>query len=107
MTALTEGNSRIEFPDSVDARKFDDPQAHGLLSLMRVDFVVALADRVFYIEIKDPGNPRAREQNAASFVVKFKRGELDRDLEVQISQFFIIRMGVEKLRPGARSSTGC
>ena len=61
MTTLTEGNLRITFPRGTRARKFDEPETHGLSCMKAVDFIVEETDRILFIEFKDPDDPRATE----------------------------------------------
>ena len=80
MTTLNEGNLNIRFPRGTNARKFDDA-THGLSHYMKaVDVIVALADRICFIEIKDPGNPQAQPRDKKEFARKFLSEELDADL---------------------------
>lgn len=62
MREFTEGNLRITFPRTVNARKFDEPATHGLSNCMKaVDFIVEDGDQISFIEIKDPDHPCARQ----------------------------------------------
>lgn len=56
MNALTEGGIRIEFPDDLSVRKFDDSESHGRLhrGMQAVDFIVDLPARFLFIEVKEP-----------------------------------------------------
>lgn len=90
MTTLTEGNLRITFPRTVDVRRFDDPESHGLAQYMKaVDFIVEDEERVQFIEFKDPGNPDARPQNRRRFVEGFRSGTLDEDLKYKYRDSFL------------------
>ena len=90
MITLTEGNLRITLPhDDATARKFDDI-SHGLSHCMKaVDFVVELGDRVLFIEIKDPGHPRARPEAREVFIKKFLAAERDEDLVRKFRDSFL------------------
>ncbi len=80
MTALEEGDLRIDFPRQTHARKFDDA-SHGLSHCMKaVDFVVEEDDRILFIELKDPDHPRATEAARKQFVEKFLSARLDEEL---------------------------
>ena len=54
MSAFTEGGIRIQFPDDLSVRKFDDPQTHRRSHMRAVDFIVDLPDRFLFIEVKEP-----------------------------------------------------
>ena len=55
---LSEGNLEMEIPGVLRGGRFDGAD-HGLSRCMKaVDFVLELADRYLYIELKDPQHPR-------------------------------------------------
>ena len=54
MSVFTEGGIRIEFPDDLSVRKFDNPETHGRSHMRAVDFIVDLPDRFVFIEVKEP-----------------------------------------------------
>ena len=58
MTTLSEGDLRLTLPASVNGRKFDDDEQHGLSHCMKaVDWILELPDRICFIEVKDPDAP--------------------------------------------------
>ena len=60
---LREEGLQIEFPNGTNVRKFDDNTTHGLSHCMKaVDFIVELKDRYYFIEFKDPDNPKALQK---------------------------------------------
>lgn len=89
MTTFTEGNFRIAFPRGARARKFDDPESHGLSCMKAVDFIVEEDDRVSFIELKDPEHPRAKEGNREDFIRRFHSGKLDEDLKYKYRDTFL------------------
>ena len=89
MTTLEEGNLRITFPRGTSARKFDDP-SHGLSHCMKaVDFIVEEADRILFIELKDPEHPHARKKKGKMFIDEFLSGDLDEDLKYKYRDSFL------------------
>ena len=61
MTTLSEGDLRLMLPEPVTGRKFDGAQ-HDLSHCMKaVDWILELPDRIYFIEVTDPDDPRARE----------------------------------------------
>ena len=100
MREFTEGNLRITFPRTVNARKFDEPATHGLSNCMKaVDFIVEDDDRISFIEIKDPDHPRARQANRKKFIDEFLSGRLDEDLKYKYRDSFLYQWatdGVDK-----------
>ena len=90
MTTFTEGNLRITFPKGTRARKFDDPESHGLSHCMKaVDFIVEEDDGVSFIELKDPEHPTAKEEDKEEFIRRFRSGELDEDLKYKYRDTFL------------------
>ena len=90
MTTLTEGNLRMAFPPDVTARRFDDGASHGLSHCMKaVDFIVEEANRVSFIEIKDPEHPHAVPENRGKFTDEFLSGTLDEDLKYKCRDTFL------------------
>ena len=90
MATLCEGNLQIIFPQGVRARKFDDGASHGLSHCMKaVDFIVEEADRVSFIELKDPEHPCAKEERREKFIEKFRSGVLDEDLKYKYRDTFL------------------
>ena len=90
MTTLREGNLQITFPRGANARKFDDPKSHGLSHCMKaVDFIVEEADRVLFIEIKDPEHPDAKEERREKFIDRCRSGDLDEDLKYKYRDTFL------------------
>lgn len=63
MTTLRKRNIKIEIPDALSRRMFDD-RTHGLSHCMKAaDFIVELTDRILSIEIKDPPDPASLPPN--------------------------------------------
>ena len=89
MTTLREGNLQITFPRGAKARKFDDPTSHGLSCMKAVDSIVEEADRVLFIELKDPEHPCAKEERREKFIEKFRSGALDEDLKYKYRDTFL------------------
>ena len=90
MTTHTEGNLRITFPGAMNVRKFDRLESHGLTHCMKaVDFTAEDDDRVLFIEFKDPGHPRARDEAREEFVERFRSGRLDEDLKYKYRDSFL------------------
>ena len=91
MTTLTEGDLLITInEDVVEARKFDDHAVHGLSYCMKaVDFIVELADRYLFIEVKDPQAPRVPTQGRNAFIQNFQSGQIDEDLKYKYRDSFL------------------
>lgn len=76
MVKLIEGDIEFDFSKALTARHFHDDQ-HGLSHCMKaVDFIVELPDRIYFIEVKDPGHPEARPKNSKDFVRKMRSKKL-------------------------------
>ena len=103
MTTLTEGNLRMAFPPDVTARRFDDGASHGLSHCMKaVDFIVEEANRVSFIEIKDPEHPCAVPENKEKFVNRFLSGKLDKDLKYKYRDTFLYQWAAGKIHKPVR-----
>ena len=77
---LTEGDLEIDVPHALSGGKFDSA-SHGLSHCMKaVDFVVELADRYLFVEVKDPQQQQATAQGRNKFIAKMRSGQLDQDL---------------------------
>ena len=86
---LSEGNLKMDIPDVLSGGRFDGAD-HGLTHHMKaVDFVVELADRYLYIEVKDPEHPRAADQARNAFIEKLHSGRLDQDLKYKYRDSFL------------------
>lgn len=62
---LRERDLEIDFTNAIDAivfdqMKADQPGYHGIGQMHRVDFVVELEEAILFVEVKDPGNPKAQ-----------------------------------------------
>lgn len=90
---LIEDDLKVTLPAGTTSRKFDD-ETHGLSHCMKaVDFIVELADRVLFIEFKDPDNPTAAHpQNPAEFIKGFLSGRLDADLQYKYRDSYLYEM---------------
>lgn len=97
MTVLVEADLEIELPAGAVGRRLDDPATHGLSHCMKaVDFVVELKDKTYYIELKDPDNPKARPEARASFVQKLASGTLDAELQRKYRDTFLYEWASER-----------
>jgi len=95
MTTLREGDLEMVLPSGASGRKFDD-DTHGLSHCMKaVDFIVELADRILFIEFKDPHVPGARFGH--EFVRRFLNGEIDRDLVTKFRDSFLYEWAANRL----------
>ena len=77
MTLLTEGDLQISFSDASSGRKFDDE--YGLSDCMKaVDFIIEFSNRYWFIEFKDPQDPKIpiRHRNVQDFKQKNINNEL-------------------------------
>ena len=87
--SLTEGSLQITISDATEIvawRKFDGPE-HGLSHCMKgVDFIIELADRYQFIEIKDPQYP---QESASEYRQRFTSGSIDRDFMYKYRDTFL------------------
>ena len=96
MTIFREGNLEIQVDDATAWKKFDDPKVHGLSHCMKaVDFIIESHDRIFFLEIKDPENPKAPSENSMTFIEDFKAGKLDNELKYKFRDSFLYEWASE------------
>ena len=98
MTTMVEEDIEITATGRNRLRKFDD-DTHGLSHCMKaVDFIMELKDKILFIEIKDPDDPRARPENREEFIDKFKSENLDNDLVYKYRDSFLYEWASGKTR---------
>ena len=94
MPVFTEGELEFVFDDVVSARKFDGPD-HGLSHCMKaVDFIVELADRYLFVEVKDPQVSGAIERGGSGWIDDFTSERLDQDLQYKYRDSFLYELGL-------------
>jgi hypothetical protein len=76
MTTLDEKELRFTFPSGWLAEHFDAPGRATIDHFQPVDFVVELSDRILFIEVKDPSNTKAPQEEREGFIRKMKSKEL-------------------------------
>ena len=98
MTALVEGDLRLELPDTVNGRKFDDAH-HGLPHCMSaVDWIVELGNETCFVEAKDPDDPAAKAHDQKDkFVQSLLSGALDRKLAAKFRDSFLYEWACERV----------
>lgn len=97
MTVLTEGNLEFSFNAVQSVDRLDDAQ-HGMTHCMKaVDFIVESNDRYWFIEVKDPDNPRATAAAKKAFAENLKTGKLRKDLVIKYRDSFLYRWAMKKL----------
>ncbi|MBC6444945.1 MAG: hypothetical protein GDA50_05845 [Alphaproteobacteria bacterium GM202ARS2] len=86
MTYLEEGNLRIAKGGALRCYKFDDERqtARGMKA---VDFIFEFDDCYWFIEFKDPDDPRARKESRDKFFGK----EIDIELAIKFRDTFLYR----------------
>ena len=86
---FTEENLEMDIPDVVGGGSFDGA-SHGLNRCMKaVDFVIELADRYLFIELKDPQHPSATPASRDEFIRRLNAGQLDDDLKYRYRDSFL------------------
>lgn len=98
MTVLRERRIQIEIPDALNGRKFDDETTHGLSYCMKaVDFIVELADRILFIEVKDPPDPAALPPHVkADYVKGLLSGAEDADFYYKYRDSFLYEWAADR-----------
>jgi hypothetical protein len=74
MTVLREGDLEFDFSGALSAFCYDDNKLHGSSGMKRVDFIAEYPDKWFFIEVKDPDNPKC--QNRDEYTGRFTSGKI-------------------------------
>lgn len=99
---LTERDLEFNFTDAIDAIVFDEvkdkasPNYHGIGQMHRVDFIVEFETAILFIEVKDPGNPRARIEGLEKFMGELESGILSKTFMAKYIDSFIYRWAENK-----------
>lgn len=54
-----------------------------------VDFILELDDEIWFVEFKDPDNPRTQEKAREEFIENMKSGKLDADLTTKFRDSYL------------------
>jgi len=101
MTTLWERDLCIDFTDALDGFVFDQmkptlPNFHGIAVMHRVDFIVELPDAWLFVEVKDPGNPKAQAEGLHKFFTELNNGTLGNTFAGKFMDSFVYRWAEEK-----------
>ncbi len=99
---LRERDIEIDFTDAIDAIVFDQmnsdqPNYRGIGEMHRVDFVVEFNEVVIFVEVKDPGNPRAQAKGLEKFQNELNNGILSSTFASKFIDSFFYRWAEDKL----------
>lgn len=99
---LRERDLEIDFTNAVDAIVFDQMDRkktgyHGIGEMHRVDFVVELEEAILFVEVKDPGNPRAQAEGLEKFYGELEDGTLGDTFAAKFIDTFLYRWAEELL----------
>lgn len=79
---LEEDDLVFDFRTALSGAKFDD-RNHGLSHCMKaVDFIIETADKVIFIEVKDPQRPQAQQKDRERFLDELKSDKLIKEILV-------------------------
>lgn len=99
---LREGDLEIDFSDAIDGFVFDQmkphlPNFHGIAQMHRVDFVVEVPEAIVFVELKDPGHPKAQSEGLAKFNAELIDGTLSQTFASKFVDSFFYRWGENQL----------
>ena len=99
---LEERDLRIDFTNALDGFVFDQmkpalPNFHGIAVMHRVDFIVELAEAWLFVEVKDPGNPKAQAKGLQKFHTELNDGSLGDTFAGKFMDSFVYRWAEDKL----------
>lgn len=100
---LVENDLEIDFSNALYVLKFDQNNIaqsdfHDINAMPRVDFVVELDDEIYFIEIKDPGQPNPVDVGNIKLLKKLANGTLEASLVEKYLYSFIFRWAEDKLK---------
>lgn len=100
---LRERDLEIDFTNAIDAIVFDQmtadqPGYHGIGQMHRVDFIVELEEAILFVEVKDPGNPKAQAKGLAKFHGELQDGTLSDTFAAKFIDTFLYRWAEECLQ---------
>ena len=98
MISLVEGDLRLELPNSINGRVFDDDD-HGLSHCMSaVDWIFDLDEETYFVEIEDPDAPAAGTHDQRNeFAQRFLSGRLDKDLVRKFRDTFLYEWACKRV----------
>lgn len=99
---LAERDLSFDFTNAEDGFVFDQmkpalPNYHGISVMHRVDFVVEMAEAWVFVEVKDPGNPKAQAKGLAKFFRELNDGTLSCTFAAKFIDSFIYRWAEGKV----------
>ena len=102
MTTLRESDLQIDFTNAVGGFVFDQmkstlPNFHGIAGLHRVDFLVEFEEAIVFVEVKDPGNPKAQAKGLASFHADLNDGTLSSTFASKFIDSFVYRWAEDRV----------
>lgn len=102
MTAFKECDLQIDFTNAVGGLIFDQmdskqPNFHGISVMHRVDFIVELTEAWLFVEVKDPGNPKAQAKGLLKFHAELNDGTLGDTFAAKFIDSFVYRWAENKI----------
>ena len=98
MMELCERNLKIQIPKGALGRKFDD-ENHGLSHCMKaVDFILEFTDKIYFVEFKDPDNPKASDEDRQKFLAKFSLEPAVRDLAFKFRDSWLYENAEDRVK---------
>lgn len=112
MVILTENDLAFDFSIALNAINFDDDALHQPSTIKRVDFIAEYADKIVFLEVKDPDIPGAA--NPEAFVNKLQSGQLIAELAAKYRDthwfrqlsghvdkpiYYVVLLAMESLEP--------
>lgn len=101
---LSERDLEFDFSDAIDAIVFDEvkdktlPNYHGVSAMHRVDFIVEFDANIVFVEVKDPGNPKAQAEGLNKFYGELEDGTLVDTFVGKYIDSFLYRWAEDKVR---------
>ncbi len=75
---------------------------HGIAPMHRVDFIVEFTQALIFVEVKDPGNPKARKKGLQKFYAELDDGTLGSTFAAKFIDSFLYCWAEDKLSKPVR-----
>ncbi len=99
MKTFQEGDLEFEFPEQAVPRRFDDSKTHRLTHCMKaVDCIFEWGGDTFFLEIKDPDNPKTQTRGRGQFENDLQSGVLNSNLTYKYRDSFLYEYASGRVR---------
>lgn len=102
MATLEERDLVLTLPPGARGVKYDTATRSLQHCMKAVDFIVETAHALYFFELKDPDNPKAKAADRAGFIDDMRTGSLDEDLKYKYRDTFLHYWAEERITKPVR-----